>query len=987
MRSRLIYLAGVFASAPLFAAAEAEPSKEHAEFFKSKVEPILSDKCYKCHSVTTGKVKGGLALDDKSALAKGGDNGPIIKGNDPSKSMLITAINYDDADLQMPPKGEKLSNAEIAILTEWVKMGAPDPRKSDGNAKLSGLTDSSKNHWAYKPVVKPAVPKVNNAAWCVTPVDAFILQKLEANKMLPSPSLLADPFGKETLLRRASYDLLGLPPSPEEITAFTKDTTPQAFQRVIERMLASPHYGERWGRYWLDTARYSDTTGGDGNARRMDYRYPYAWTYRDWVINAFNKDLPYDEFITQQLAADMIPNNRLENLAALGFLTVGERFGNNNDIINDRIDVVSKGFLAMTVSCARCHDHMFDPITQKDYYAMHGIFASTTEPEEKPLIKQSSKTKLVEFEKDLLKVESDNRNEYYRAVRELAQSFRDKSTPYLKAAIRDKNATMEENAQKRQALIDSEKLEGDLANYIQRRIRKDNRVFGPLAEYADMAASDFEYMGPKVAARIVENQGGRYNRIVSEAFRGQQPRSLDEAIYVYGKIYEGVASVDTKDVMAKLAAATKGEAQGLDAAQVELIASPFVVKPASMLATAELRELFNEWPNRLQGRARLNFARVNEIKMTHEGSPVRAMVLNDRSTPTNSSVMIRGQANSRGDTVPRRFIEILASTVGASDFRKGSGRLELAQCIANTKNPLTARVLVNRVWMHHFGEGFVRTPDDLGNQAEKPSHPELLDYLSAYLMERKWSLKDLHRLIMNSRVYQISSHRRDEYVTMDPMNRLLWRANVRRLDFEAVRDSLLVMGDKIDRTIGGQPVNLTDEPYSYRRTVYGYVDRGNMPELMSHFDFSDPDMPNSKRTESIVPQQALFLMNSPMAIEVARRVVTRPEFRGAADDLGRIFVLYRVVLQRSPRRPEIDLAVQFLRQEAKLQAEVVAASKDINERGAATIKRLKDRQTRNDNDAYASIDNQGSYIERSPLTPWETLAQTLLLSNEAVYVN
>jgi hypothetical protein len=329
-----------------------------------------------------GKDKGGLTLDTREAIIKGGDTGPSVVPGDPDKSLLVTAVAYTDPELQMPPKGEKLKPEQVAALKEWVKMGAADLLDAAAvKSKLSGLTDKARQHWAYQPVKKPAVPVNKNQQWCRTPVDAFILQKLEGAEMFPSPDA-----PKETLLRRVTYSLTGLPPTPQELQAFLADNTPQAWTRVVERLLASPQYGERWGRHWLDTARYADTAGS--NADNLDYRFPHAWTYRDWVIKAINDDMPYDQFIVHQLAADYLPKEQQgpkgENLAALGFITVGERFGNVNDQINERIDTVSKGFFGLTVSCARCHDHMFDPISQKDYYAMHGIFASISEPRVKP---------------------------------------------------------------------------------------------------------------------------------------------------------------------------------------------------------------------------------------------------------------------------------------------------------------------------------------------------------------------------------------------------------------------------------------------------------------------------------------------------------------------------------------------------------------------------------------------------------------------------
>src|SRR5687768_12348338 len=364
------------------------------------------------------------------------------------------------------------------------------------------------------------------------------------------------------------------------------------------------------------------------------------------------------------------------------------------------------------------------------------------------------------------------------------------------------------------------------------------------------------------------------------------------------------------------------------------------------------------------------------------------MVVTDRPHAKALPAFIRGQARQPGELVPRSFVEVLSGGK-RTPVRQRSGRLELAQAIASKNNPLTARVMVNRVWLHHFGEGFVRTPDDLGTQAEKPSHPELIDYLSWYFMEQGWSLKKLHKLIMLSKVYQESSYTVREHETIDPDNRLLWRANVRRLEFEAMRDTLLELSGKLDRTIGGQPVNLTDEPYSYRRTVYGYIDRGNVPELMSHFDFSDPDMPNSKRTSTIVPQQALFLMNSPMSADVARAVIARRDVQNSTTILNKIMNIYRVVFQRDPKPPEIQLALSFVGHEIQQKSQLEASAKTLAESAAKKVaeREKRDMEMMGRNDGIRAIRNEGKYVERKPLTEWETYVQALLLSNEAAYLN
>ena len=990
----LFPLALVFSSFGLVAFAE--PTREQFEFFDKKVRPIFEESCYRCHSVEQGKSKGGLTLDTRDGWQKGGENGPAVEPGNVDKSLILKAVSYEDADLQMPPKGEKLSPAQIADLTTWVKMGAPDPRKGSGaiTSKLSGLTDKARGHWAYQPVTRPAVPTNKNQQWCQTPVDAFILQKLEAAQMTPAPS--AD---KETLLRRATYDLIGLPPTTQEVAAFLADETPGAFAKVIDRLLASPHYGERWGRFWLDTARYSDTIGGERNAvrRGADYRYPYAWTYRDYVIKAFNEDKPYDQFIIEQLAADKLPAPKSSaDLAALGFLTVGERFRNVNDIINDRIDVVSKGFLGMTVTCARCHDHMFDPISTKDYYALHGVFASTIEPQDKPVIGAPPQhAEILDYEQKRVELETRDRLTYYKLITELNGEVQKKIAPLLLASqsAPRKGATAEE-IKARNELLNNYKVNRDHVGLMLRYGRRDNPVFAPWRRFMQLPKNQFAAKAPEIIAEISRrsesdrNRGPTVNPLVAAAFKDATPQSLEDVARIYEQMFAEVAP-QLKAYVEACSKAQSDAIEGFDPALVQILETPFNVLPAPKITTDRLQSLVGNLPNNLAGRTNFEFAKINELELTHPGAPARPMLVADVSRPKDSQVFIRGQAETRGDFVPRRFLEVLSPAGKPAPFKEGSGRLELAQSIASKANPLTARVMVNRVWMHHFGEGFVPTLDDLGTQSEPPSHPELLDYLASYFMDQGWSLKKLHKLILLSRVYQESSQTNAAYEKQDPQNRLLWRANIRRLDFEAMRDSLLVFSGNLDHTVGGRPINLTDEPYSYRRSVYGYIDRGNLPELMAQFDFSDPDMPNSKRTSTVVPQQALFLMNSPMAIDVARKIMASSDVADAPDNLRRIFAIYRVIFQRTPKPDEIQLALRFVGEEmanAPQTADDRQAKRISDERQARL--RARERQAQKGRyGAMAPIKNRGELVERKPLTPWETYAQALLLSNEAAYVN
>ena len=986
----------------------AEPTKEQLDFFEQKVRPILSEHCYSCHSTEQGKSKGGLTLDTRGGWEKGGEGGASIIPGNVEKSLLYKALTYTDADLKMPPssKGGKLSDAQIADISAWIKMGAPDPRKEgEKKSKLSGLTPKAKAHWAFQPVKMPAFPQPKNPQWAKTPVDTFILQKLQDNGMSPSPD--AD---RETLLRRVTLDLTGLPPTFAEVNAFLADMDANAFEKVVNRLLMSPAYGERWGRHWLDTARYSDTIGGERNANRTtEYRYPDAWTYRDYVIRAFNEDKPYDQFIKEQLAADLLPDKKENDprLAALGFLTVGERFKNVNDIINDRIDTMSKSFLALTVACARCHDHMFDPIPTRDYYALHGVFASTMEPENKPSLNdRANEQQRKDFEAKMTAGTVELRNHYFDTVGGFLKDFYRVPAAYLKAATLAVNRSSEEAIKARNALIHDNKLEEQFVQYLTRGMQRNPSVWGPLAQVKsggyhsktiasnpEKLAKMEEKLGEKagekaamIAKQIADRSKAGVNPLVDAAFSAKQPKTVDEAIQVYVELFASMKDKATGLIPA-MKKATSQSVPGYDDATIDLLRGPFEMVAAPLASRDWVENAVLAWPNQIRGRAKLNFGELNLLETSHPGAPAHAMVVADKAKATNSPIFLRGLQTVKGDIVPRGFLEILSPGHKPVEFHQGSGRLELAENIASKSNPLTARVIVNRVWMHHFGEGLVRTPDDLGVMCEPPSHPELLDYLASYLMQKNWSIKSLHKLIVMSRVYQVSSHTRAEYAAKDPENKLLWRANVRRLDFEATRDSLLVYSGQLDRTIGGKPINLTDEPYSFRRSVYGYVDRGNLPDLMAHFDFSDPDMPNSKRTTTVVPQQALFLMNSPMAVDVARKILLRPEVANAGADVQRIMAIHRIIFQRAARPDEAQLGLAFIHSESGQQVQVEQAMKSTVASADKRADQKAKRKVAGNEANFGSIKNEGNIVQRKVLTPWETYIQALLFSNEAAYAN
>jgi hypothetical protein len=991
---------------------------------------LLESNCFRCHSHAE-KIKGGLALDSREGVLKGGDEGKIVVPGDPAKSPLIQRVLSKDPDEKMPPKEASLTAAQIADLTEWVKMGAPDPRKAAAVKPVAAYqTSAGKTHWAWQPLKPQTPPLVKNAAWPKTPVDQFILAKLEAQGITPSA-----PAERATLIRRAYFDLTGLPPMPWEVQAFIDDQSPNAWEKVIDRLLASPRYGERWGRYWLDVARYSDTKG---DARNRDTPvYPDAWTYRDYVIDAFNSDKPFDRFILEQVAADKLPLGQDKRpLAALGFLTVGDRFNENrNDIINDRIDVVTKGFLGLTVSCARCHDHMFDPIPQKDYYSLHGVFASTAEPKDNPIIAaQGDAAQYQAYVEAKEKAMNEARQFAQGVFTEVQETFRKNAADFLMAAATG-------GAQRSEYLKRLPGLPREIENMLrlfqprQGNMRR-NPIFLPWAQLAQLSESEWAEKSPAIIAEAAAGGTRRFpvNAAVAAMFKGKSPKSLKEVAGYYATLFNEVSqrAAAEKAQAQKVAAvqqppsavapkpsplstfASANKASALDGLrQVSLqTASSAAATPIPAEAYAQLRhapfpqdpmENFDPeensrfLPQQAQNRLAALMTGAAKIDLTHPGAPKRAMALEDASTPRNSPVFIRGEANNKGDVVPRRFLEILAGPE-RQEFKLGSGRLELAQAIASKANPLTARVMVNRVWLHHFGEGIVTTPDDFGTMAAPPSHPELLDWLSAQFMQSGWSVKRLHRLIMLSAVYQQKSDTHPAYAAKDPGNRLLWRYNIRRLDFEPLRDTLLYISGKLDLKAGGQPVNILAEPYSMRRSVYGFIDRANLPEMMNHFDFASPGMPTGKRHETTVPQQALFMMNSPLMVDVSRQLLARSEMAQAKNDQQRVHALYWMVYQRAPRPEEIELGLSFIAA-ANADGEDAmpeASSTSESEAGRSVGKeaRRKEKQLRKQiagqqqrRGGFQLVNEGGVTVERRALTAWEKYAHALLMANEAVYYN
>ena len=1033
------------------AADDVQPTKEGLEFFEKNVRPILSDRCYECHSASKNSSKGGLILDSRDGALKGGDEGPSVVPGNLEKSLLIKAVRYTDPEFAMPPKktGGKLPDDKIAILEEWVKMGAPMP--AGGAAKLTGLTGKARDHWAFQPVTKPTVPEVKNRAWVKTPIDAFVLAKLEEKGLQPNPA--ANP---EAFLRRVSYDLIGLPPTSEQVDAFEKaiqaaqvtDTmalrsgkpavaVEAVYAKQIDGLLASPHYGERWARHWLDTARYSDTRGlqvDQGDSLFKDYRFAYAWTYRDYVINALNDDKPYDKFIVEQLAADRIPGISPDDprLAALGFLTVGKRFDDPNDIIDERIDTTTKAFLGLTVACARCHDHKFDPIPIKDYYSLHGIFASTVEPLHHPTIAASSKTAAAartDFTKRLNQLQDEQVAGFFRYMRETRARYdKEMAGRLMIASVRRGSSEAGEYSDRYKIDLTSD------VDFAAMRIQKDSPITGPFYAVAQVPVVYFAERAPIAIKEALADTDHPVNPIIAAALRDLKPKSLHDVAAAYQKAY----NENKAAILAHLAVLAKpGDGwKKTSPAIAEMTGYPWAIPSydevfdnEDMISLFSTRKFCADWQNRpiyggIGNRAPVAYfrhTRINELRLSHPGAPGEAMVVQDSEAPKDSYVFKRGDKNNKGDIAPRQFLDIL-SKGERRPYVDGSGRYEFAQSIATKDNPMTARVAVNRTWMKHFIEGFVATADDLGNMSEKPSHPELLDYLASEFMENGWTMKRLHRMIVMSNVYRLDSDPTANPLVakkgpVDPLkvdagNRLLWRGNLRRLDFESIRDSMILLTGKLNPTVGGQPANITDEPFSYRRSLYGYVDRSRLSDTLSQFDYGDPDQANSKRNSTIVPQQALYFMNNALSVEVARAVSARKDVVNAMSEDQRIVAMFRCMFQRRPSTNEIRVAQEFLTK-AKMtlatanlrpSTKAAVAGTKAGTKAVAPVARTTAPAAKGmtvkapdgeesmmtavtGGGAESVMQNVGEAIARTPMTPTELLVQALLLSNEFVYVN
>ncbi len=911
-------------------------SDEADDFFERQVRPLLTAKCTECHGEEDPE--GGLRLTTLAHVLKGGKSGPVAVAKKPKESLLVRAIEQN-GKLKMPPD-EKLSGAEISVLTQWVELGLPWPTSNKENANglrrkagdLFAITEKDRGHWSFRPVLATPLPKVGLQHWPLNGLDVLALSKLESKGLAPNAQ--AD---RPTLLRRVYFDLIGLPPTWAEMNDFVQDpaTTSVAFKAVIDRLLASPRYGERWGRHWLDVARFADTK--DGVLMFGDERVrPFAYTYRDYVIRAFNEDMRFDQFVQDQIAADLItPKVEPWRLAAMGFLTLGRMFDNNiHDIIDDQIDTVSRGFLGLTVACARCHDHKYDPISTADYYSLYGVFASSEERIDLPPTGATLSPESAAYEKQYAAKRDDARRFQEEQFKALTEVSRQRIGDYLVHVATTKPDPLE-TAIFFLSLSPDQLRPPTIARwrrYLDQPTLPQNPVFGP---WHQLLTGD-DPMAPLDPKRLAQarklwettpegTESGQLNPVVRAALAKATLKTRQEVAQVYGSLLKDAYDQSKK---APPAHWTKTESKAW-AQLADIVTSPSSPPyfPKGQVRRYMSREQTDQYGGKLKD------LDVMAVKSAH--AMPRAMVLNDAEMPFDPRIFVRGNPTQLGRHVPRQFLELFAGP-DRQPFGPGSGRLDLAKAITDPKNPLTARVLVNRVWMHHFGEPLVSSPSDFGNRSTAPQYGELLDYLTIQFVQGGWSIKNLHRLILQSATWQQAPFPVDA-----TPNEISLAPHRQRHSFETMRDSLLFVSGRLENKNGGRPVDLGD-PKSQSRTIYGLVDRQSLPGMFRAFDFASPDQSVERRPRTMVPQQTLFALNSPFVMEQAKALLTRTEKKSVANPKDRTTELYRILFSRQPTD-----------QESKWCLEFVGVKPDSG----------------------------------SGLTRWEQLAQVLLCSNEFMYVD
>ena len=863
---------------PLFGSsyviAAESPEAQGVAFFEKKIRPVLVEHCYECHSAEAkqaNKLKAELYLDSRDGFLNGGKRGPAVVPGKIQEGALLKALRHS-ADIKMPPKG-KLPDTVIADFETWVKMGAPDPRV--GKAPLAAKEmdwNKARQFWTFQRPMKSPLPRVKDSAWPVRDIDLFVLAELEKRQLKP-----VGPANKRDLLRRATFGLTGLPPTPEEMDGFLKDDSPAAFARVVDRLLASPHHGERWARYWLDISRYAED-----KALAFVNTRPHAYRYRDWVVQAFNSDMPYDRFLRLQLAGDLVSDgepDRFVKLAGLGFQGLGAEYHRGSvtaqviaDELDDRIDTLTRGLLGLTVACARCHDHKFDPIPTRDYYSLAAAYNGSNLVE-KPLVEPAIFERFKSWEKQAKEADA-----------KLNQWLKEQAREGTKAAAADAGKYLQAAWQVR--ILQQHKVAADLA-----AVAKSQSLHPLFLERAVklLEQGKFDKQDAAVKTWVAAAQKAS-NSARPEQNKVTVPDALRQA-----------TDALQREIRAALPQANAKEPPNL---LMSLWLNP------NTLFFVDPKEALQFLPDAAREEYAQRKTEGDHLRSNAPPAPPMGHVIDGGGAAMR--VNIRGSVERLGEPAPPGYLRVLLPASQASKPGEKFTRLELANSIASPQNPLTARVIVNRVWQYHFGRGIVGTPSNFGRLGDRPTHPELLDTLAVRFMENGWSLHWLHREIMLSRVYQLSSASVPNNAEKDPENHYLWRHTPSRLDFEAWRDAWLAVSGRLDRTRGGPSLDL-NQADNVRRTLYAKISRVQPNALLVLFDFPDANVTSDRRSVTTVPQQQLFVLNSDFTIETAKAFAQRLE-KDAPSEEDRIRLAFLLAYGRDPSEVEKRASQEFLRE-------------------------------------------------------------------------
>ncbi len=910
---------GILSIAILLTASSAGASDRNVErqrldFFESKIRPVLVKHCYECHAADSKKLSGGLLVDSRQGLLEGGESGPAVVPGDPKESLLISALKHDD--FEMPPKG-KLSPKVIADFGKWIQDGATDPRGDTNQVVRPKSIDikAGRKHWAYHPLQAPATPKIKNTAWPSNDIDRFILSRLEAAGLSPGPDAK-----KIVLVRRLYFDLIGLPPTPEEIARFVNDKSPMVYENLVDRLMESPRFGERWGRHWLDVSRFAESMSLRGRLLK------HAWRYRDYVIEAFNADQPFDQFLTQQLAGDLLEASSVDaqrrNLIATTFLVMGDALLENQnksqldmDVVDEQLDVIGKGLLAQTITCARCHDHKFDPIPTSDYYAMAGILKNIQG------LKHSNVSTTMEIPlpfTEEIKRELEILNLSVAKLQNEIKTLKKKDgLPPLQA--KDLPGIVVDNPDAK--FIGRWAKSSGVPNHVGTEYLYSNnsgsKVIYPVkfskgGKYeVRISGAQHANRAPKALVTVLHNDGNQSFRIDQRKAPGTFNKDRSDGYFQSLGFFEFPSGQwDAVEI------STKGGGGFVVADAVQFlpvdndgkVTTPQISQPVKKLSAAEQQAL------------KTRIAKLTaDLSALQKRKPAREMVHSavEKKKPTDLKIHIRGSIDKLGAIAPRGVLQVANYGPAPEMPTNSSGRLELAHWIVDPANPLTSRVMANRVWHWLIGAGLVRTVDNFGITGESPSHPKLLDHLAVQFIKQGWSVKKLIRTIVLSRTYRLSSSRGEQQE--DPENRLLAHMNRRRLDAESLRDTMLSVGGTLKFEMGGAtfPASLkTDVGFRFqtpRRSVYVPVFRSSLPELFEVFDFANPSMVTGRRDVSTVAPQALFMMNHAFVRTQARFTAERLLSESQLEGANRIEHAYLQILGRHATEVEVSLSQQFLK--------------------------------------------------------------------------